>query len=673
MDMSEKNAWGKAAGATIGRRRFLSSTAALGAATVGLAACSEKTPSTAPAKPASAKPAAAKPASAAPAAPKGGEISSAPESRGFVGGAGTTEVHPGQLDAFYGFWSGGHTGDARVIALPSGRELHRMPGVCPDPMVGWGQTNESKAVMGTKPDGTLTFTTGDTHHIHLSYKDGIYDGKYAWVNDKLNARLIRMRLDYMVTDKITKLPNVQGFHGIFPDKRDPVDPAINYTTRVFCGQEFHVPLPNTSGDPQVVQDPKQYHCLFTCVDAETMEVKWQARIDGNCDLVATSFDGKLAATNQYNTENGAHYPDMMSAETDRCLFFNVARIEQAVKDGKFTTIGSSKVPVVDCTLEANKDPATALCVPVPVPKNPHGVNASPDGKYFICSGKLSPTCTVIELQKVLDWFDGKLDDPAKAVVAEPEVGLGPLHTTFDGRGNAFTTLFLDSQVCKWNIEAAIKKYAGDKSVNPIVDKIDVMYQPGHINATHAETTAADGIWMGVGNKFSKDRFLPVGPLHPENDQLLDITGEKMVLVHDMPVRGEPHDFVICKRDWINPKQVYDINEHPNATKSTEEAGVKREGNKVTVKMVSFAPAYEPAEFTVKVGDEVTIYLTNIDKVEDLTHGFGIPDYNIQFLVNPQETKSVTFIADKPGVYWYYCTNFCHALHLEMRGRMIVEN
>ena len=123
-----------------------------------------------------------------------------------------------------GVWNGGHTGDARILGIPSGRELHRIPGCCPDPMVGWGWTNESKAVMGTKPDGTLEFTTGDTHHIHCSYKDGIYDGKYAWVNDKLNARLVRIRMDYMVTDKILKLPHVQGFHGIFPDKRDPVDP-----------------------------------------------------------------------------------------------------------------------------------------------------------------------------------------------------------------------------------------------------------------------------------------------------------------------------------------------------------------------------------------------------------------------------------------------------------------
>ena len=88
--------------------------------------------------------------------------------------------------------------------------------------------------------------------------------------------------------------------------------------------------------------------------------------------------------------------------------------------------------------------------------------------------------------------------------------------------------------------------------------------------------------------------------------------------------------------------------------------------------MSQAPAYSLREFKLKKGDEVTIILTNLDKVEDLTHGFAIPKYDINFIVNPQETKSVTFKADKPGVYWCYCTHFCHALHLEMRTRMIVE-
>lgn len=625
----------------LGRRSFINTAALAGIA--GVMGCTEKPGAAAPAAAAASAPAAA---------------------ASHLGGV---HLKPGELDTYYGLWSGGHTGDLRVLGMPSGRELLRIPCFVPDALVGWGITNESKAVMGTKPDGSLRYTVGDTHHTHASYKDGNYDGRYAWVNDKINSRLARVRLDYMVCDKIIDLPNVQGFHGIFPDKADPVDPAINYTTRVFCGGEFGIPLPNAA-----TADKTKYHSLFTCVDAEAMEVRWQVLLDGNCDLVASSFDGKLAATNQYNTENGAHYEDMMSAERDACLFFNIARIEEAVKAGKFKTYGNSKVPVVDGRREANKDPKTALTAYVSMPKNPHGVNASPDGKYFICSGKLSPTASTIELAKVLDWFDGKLEDIDKAIVAEVEIGLGPLHTAFDGRGNAFTTLFLDSQVVKWNIQEAIKFTAGDKNAKYVVDRIDVHYQPGHINASHSETRAADGQFLAVGCKFSKDRFLPVGPLHAENEQLIDISGEKMVLLADHPVRGEPHDFVIFKRDLLKPKQVYALDDFPLAVKDPKDSGVTRNGRKVTVKITSQAPAFSLREFTVKQGDEVTLILTNLDKIEDLTHGFAIPNHNVNFIVNPLETKSVTFTAGAPGVYWAYCTHFCHALHLEMRSRMIVE-
>lgn len=631
----------------IERRNFLNTAAAAGVAgtflSMGLTACKQGTP---PAVTGSAAPA-----------------------TGAAEAGHSPHIAPGELDSYYGLWSGGHTGDVRVLGLPSGREIHRIPVFNPDALVGWGITNESKAVMGTNADGNLKYTVADTHHVHASYKDGTYDGKYAWVNDKINCRIARMRLDVMVCDKITEIPNIQGFHGIFPDKRDPVDQSINYTTRVFCGSEFHAPLPNDGHD---MDDPTKYRALFSCVDAETMEVRWQALIDGNCDLVATSYDGKLAATNQYNTEGAVLYPEMMSVEKDACLFFNVARIEQAVKDGKFRTYGDSKVPVVDGTLASNADPKTALVASVPVPKNPHGVNASPEGKYFVCAGKLSPTGTVIDLGRVLQWFDGELKSITEAIVAEVELGLGPLHTAFDGRGNAYTTLFLDSQVVKWNLEAAIKFYQGDKTAKYVVDRLDVQYQPGHLNASMSETRQADGKWLAVGCKFSKDRFLPAGPLHPENEQLIDISGDKMKLVAEHPVRPEPHDFIIVKRDLIKPRQVYDLDDFPNAIKDSKDCGVFRNGKKVTVKITSMAPAFFLTDFKVKLGDEVTIILTNLDKVEDLTHGFAIEKHNINFIVNPQETKSVTFKAERAGMYWCYCTHFCHALHLEMRSRMIVE-
>ena len=632
----------------LGRRKFLGTAAITGLAGAGLAtgltACNKEE-----------------------AAPAAGAPAAAPAAHASTGGL-TTHLAPGELDTYYGLWSGGHSGEMRVLGLPSGREIRRIPVFNMDCMSGWGITNESKAIIGTKPDGSLKYHIGDTHHVHASYTDGTYDGKYAWVNDKINSRLARIRLDTFECDKITQIPNIQGFHGIFPDRRDPVDEKINHTTRVFCGAEFHIPTPNDGRD---LDSPEKYRSMFTCVDAETMEVRWQVLIDGNCDLTASSYDGKLAATNQYNVEGGAKYEDMMSAEQDACLFFHIERIEKAVKDGKFKTIGDSKVPVVDGTKAANADPKTALTCYVPIPKNPHGVNASPDGKYFICSGKLSPTASVIDLSLVHKYFAGELENPRTAVVAEPEIGLGPLHTAFDGRGNAFTTLFLDSQIVKWNVDAAIKA-ATDKTTQYVVDRIDVHYQPGHLNASMSETKEADGQLLGIGCKFSKDRYLPAGPLHPENEQLIDIRGEKMKLLADHPVWPEPHDFIIVKREKIKTRQVYTLDEFPLAIKDSKESGVFRNGNKVTVKITSQAPAFSLREFRLKRGDEVTLILTNLDKIEDLTHGFAIPNYDINFIVNPQETKSVTFKADKPGVFWCYCTHFCHALHLEMRSRMIVE-
>jgi nitrous-oxide reductase len=397
-----------------------------------------------------------------------------------------------------------------------------------------------------------------------------------------------------------------------------------------------------------------------------MKVAWQVIVDGNLDNTEADYAGKYAISTCYNSEKGMDLSATMQAERDWVVVFNIARIEAAVKAGQFKTIGASKVPVLD---GRHGSPLTLY---IPIPKNPHGVNISPDGKYYACAGKLSPTATLIEHDLVLKWFDGGLKDPRDTVVAEPEIGLGPLHTGFDNRGNAYTTLFLDSQIVKWNIEAAIKAFKGDKTAKPVLDRLDVHYQPGHGFTSMGETKEADGKYFISDNKFSKDRYLPVGPQYPDSGQLIDISGDKMLLVADHAAIPEPHDCIIVRRDVIKTRQIYNLDEHPLAVKSVKDCRVERKGKKVTVHLTSQAPAFGLREWTVKRGDEVTIIVTNLDKVEDLTHGFAISNYDINFVINPQETKSVTFIADKPGVYWCYCTNFCHALHLEMRSRMLVE-
>lgn len=546
-------------------------------------------------------------------------------------------VPVGQLDKYYAFLSGGQSGCVFVHGLPSGRLLATIPIFEPRAAYGYGLPG-TKSYDMIKSTGPLW---GDTHHPMISEKNGQYDGKWLFINDKANGRIGRVDLSSFETDAIAKVPNVQSLHGIAV-----VPPDTKY---IIGNCEFEHEIPEGK------LDEKEYKSLMAFIDPATLRTQFEVFTPSNCDIADASKDGRWAFCTSYNTERGMTVEDMVQKDEDAIFAIDIPAAEKAVENGEYKEIGGTKV--IDPTKTAEK-----ILYVIPVPKNPHGCDVTPDGKYVMGTGKLSPTVTIIEIDKI-----DKVKNTRDAIVGQPEVGLGGLHTTFDGRGNAYTSLFVDSQIVKWNIEKAIK---GDP--NYIVDRVDVHYNPGHTMATQARTTAPTGEYLLSLNKMSKDMFLPVGKVMPECEELIDISGEKMKLLSTFPSDPEPHDAAIILASTLAPHVRQVETPGPQAVKDGEEKVVRTGPHEVHVYMTAIRSKFTPNSFQVKQGDKVIVTVTNIETMRNMTHGWALTDYGINMAINPGETKEVTFTADKPGTHWYYCTWFCSALHLEMRGRMLVE-
>lgn len=578
-------------------------------------------------------------------------------------------VPPGELDQYYLFYSGGHSGQVYVAGLPSMRHISTIPVFAPYPATGYGFDEESREMLGD-------FRWGDVHHPALSQTDGKYDGRWLFVNDNANSRVARVDLrDFKTKQIFGPIPNSAGTHG-----SSFVTENSEY---VLVATRFSIPIPKGRYAPPADYQ-KEYSGMVSGLEVNptdgTLSVGWQIKTPPfNWDLGSTGKgpSSGWAFWTSYNTEMAHEKLEATSTQGERDLaaFVNWRAAAQAIKDGKGEMVGG--VPMIDPA----KTPG--LMYFVPVPKSPHGIDTDPTGRWISAGGKLAPVVTVFDFEKVkaaIDKqdFEGEMRGVPilryeSLVEGEVPVGLGPLHTQYDGRGNAYTSLFIESVVTKFRLPPWTPEEKADLN-KVIAEKIPVHLSIGHLVIGGSDTREPYGNYLVAMNKLSKGRHVGVGPSQPESSQLIDISGDKMVMIAEAYTEPEPHFAQILKADLIQPIEVYPQaeNTHPKAVWSEADTGVVRNGNKVEVKMVAIRSRLIPDIIDVREGDEVTIHVTNVEQTTDMLHGLGITGYDINVVVDPGETKTVKFIANKPGVFPYYCTNFCSALHQEMQGYLGVR-
>ncbi len=604
--------------------------------------------------------------------------------------AAKTYTPTGGRDEFLAFSSGGQSGQVIVYGIPSMRILKYIGVFTPEPWQGYGFDDESKAVLAQGKIEGKDIVYGDTHHPALSETDGDSDGQFLFINDKANPRLAVIDLHDFETKQIVVSPFFRSEHGgaFVTPNTEYVMEATQYAAP-YKGNTEVVSLTNFNDDFRGGLTYWKFNREEGRIDPEksfTFELPPYSQ-----DL---SDAGKGPSygwgfTNSFCTERYVggiekgrppYEAGCSSKDTDFMHVTNWKKAAELVAAGK---IGVKKNGSTLITME--QAVANDLLFLIPEPKSPHGVDVVPTGDKIVVSGKLDSHTWVYDWAKIQKAiadkkFESKdpygipiiaINDVLHKSVA---VGLGPLHTQFDSKKCvAYTSIYVDSMITKW-----------DYCEGKVLDQLPIHYNVGHLMAMEGDTVSPQGKYLVALNKLAIDRFNPVGPLHPQNHQLIDISGDKMQLLYDMPIPlGEPHYVAAIKASKLKPAVRYKSGTNSRTDKRSkwktragrekivrncDDAGKCR----VDVYGTTIRSHITPETIEVTEGDTVSIHLTNLERAEDEVHGFAMYGQNVQLSIEPGKTASATFVADKPGVYPYYCTEFCSALHLEMQGYLLVQ-
>ena len=596
-------------------------------------------------------------------------------------------VPPGEHDEFYAMISGGFSGQLAIYGLPSCRLFKVIPVFSVDAEKGYGFNEETKPLLNTSY-GFIPWD--DSHHPELSQTDGNTDGRWCFINGNNTPRIARIDLSTFETTEIIEIPNSGGNHS------SPF--TTENTEYVVAGTRFSVPVPQEDMAIAEYADKFKGALTFVSVEQETghMDVAFQ--------VLMPAFDYDLAHSGKgashgwtfftsYNTEKSHTLLEVGASQNDKDFIaaINWKKAEEYLAAGKAKDMpanyASNRYDESTQMATSTMKKSVKVLIPsecpglvyfLPTPKSPHGVDVDNTGEYIVGAGKLSANLTVHSFSKMLAAIEAeafetevegipvlKYDDVVAGVVKD--AGLGPLHTEFDGKGNAYTSFFISSEVVKWKVGSW-----------EVVDRAPTYYSIGHLMIPGGDSKNPEGKYLVAMNKITKDRYLPTGPEVSQSAQLFDISGEKMKLLYDFPTVGEPHYAQGISKDRVAPKsrKIFKLeeNNHPHAAKSEAESKVVREGNVVRVYMTSIRSHFAPDNIEgIKVGDKVYFHVTNLEQDYDVPHGFSVMGANnAELLIMPGQTETLLWEPKQAGVFPMYCTDFCSALHQEMQGYVRVS-
>jgi nitrous-oxide reductase len=596
-------------------------------------------------------------------------------------------VAPGEHDEFYAFISGGFSGQLSVYGLPSGRLFKVIPVFSQDAEKAYGYNEETKPMLNTS-HGFVPWD--DAHHPDISQTNGEIDGRWVFINGNNTPRIAKVDLSTFETTEIIEIPNSAGNHSS--------SFVTENTEYVVAGTRFSVPIPQKDMPIKDYKGNFKGSLSFISVDPEdgNMDIKFQLIMPGfDYDL---SHPGRGASHGwffftTYNTEEASTLLEVNASQNDKDFIaaVNWKKIEEYVNNGGGTMMPANyahnvydeSTHTATSTMKKEVRIVNPLDVPgavylLPTPKSPHGCDVDPSGEYIVGNGKLSANLTVHSFTKMLDAIKNEkfagdaygipilnFEDVLAGVVEQP--GLGPLHTEFDGQGNAYTTFFISSEVVKWKL-----------GTWEVVDRQPTYYSVGHLMIPGGNSRKPFGKYVVAMNKITKDRYLPTGPEVTQSAQLFDISGDKMELLLDFPTIGEPHYAAGCPADLIKPrsKKIFNLedNNHPYAVKSEADTKVVRDGKTVHIYMTTIRSHFAPDNIEgIKVGDKVYFHVTNLEQDYDVPHGISMIGANTsELLIMPGQTETFLWEPKQEGVWPFYCTDFCSALHQEMQGYVRVS-